>query len=334
MGFNRRDTLSPWTADPRFQALNRVAKGYVVGATNSGDTVYVIGSSGMAKTLSIQRHVLSTGQMKPLITKLPFKGNYYSAFVAADESIIVLSIMGNKSEGKEDLYVVLRESSGKWKKPISLGKAINTTGFETSPYLTPDHKTLFFSSNGHDGFGDADVYYTTRLDNSWTSWTRPVNLGETINGASFDACFFINKKGLAFFSSNREANLSDVYEVRSDINPPKAISKTPDVPLASVAMAPPDTASDHAIKVAPDVVRDYFIVVGAFHYEDNAMKLVDALRPEGLSPSVMFEPVRKLFYVVIFTSQNVEMARARRDVFRAEENQFLKNAWLYARDIE
>jgi hypothetical protein len=105
-------------------------------------------------------------------------------------------------------------SSGSWSKPKNLGSAVNTSGFEISPFLSQDKKRLYFSSNGHKGLGDADIFYCDRLYNSWDTWSTPRNLGEKLNSKNFDAYFAVYGDSLAYFSSNRNGKYSDVYRVR------------------------------------------------------------------------------------------------------------------------
>jgi len=83
--------------------------------------------------------------------------------------------------GNMDIYVSQKTESG-WSEPINLGETINTPYAERSPYLHPDGKTLYFSSDGHAGLGRMDVFKSVRLnEDSWTEWSEPVNLGKEIN---------------------------------------------------------------------------------------------------------------------------------------------------------
>ena len=84
--------------------------------------------------------------------------------------------------GNTDIWVSERVDDY-WSEPINLGVVINTEFGERTPYLSADKKRLYFSSNGHKGFGEQDVFISDRLDmNAWTSWSKPKNLGEGING--------------------------------------------------------------------------------------------------------------------------------------------------------
>lgn len=109
-----------------------------------------------------------------------------------------------------DLYVSLRKNDS-WTKPINLGARINTNYIERSPFLHPDMKTLYFSSDGHGGIGKMDVFMTTRLaDTCWDCWSEPVNLGREINSIQDDWGYRISTEGdLAYFSKKITQNRSD-----------------------------------------------------------------------------------------------------------------------------
>lgn len=117
--------------------------------------------------------------------------------------------------GNTDIYVALKTESG-WTQPINLGNIINTPGAERKPFLHPDGKTLYFSSNGHPGLGRQDLFVSKRLDpDDWTKWSEPINLGKEINTPDNERGANISTEGgLAFFASaDRRLNFgaSDVY---------------------------------------------------------------------------------------------------------------------------
>ena len=59
--------------------------------------------------------------------------------------------------------------------------------------------------------GESDIYVSERLDDSWTNWSVPVNLGEPINSKGFDAYLIQTNKNEVYFSSNR-GNNTDIYK--------------------------------------------------------------------------------------------------------------------------
>lgn len=114
-----------------------------------------------------------------------------------------------------DLYVSIQSENG-WSNPINLGNAINTNFIERSPFLHPDMKTLYFSSDGHGGLGKLDVYMTTRLaDSCWNCWTEPINLGKEINTISDDWGYRITTDGsMAYFSKkSNSASTDDLFRL-------------------------------------------------------------------------------------------------------------------------
>lgn len=110
-----------------------------------------------------------------------------------------------------DIYVSLKNEWGQWGEPINLGKTINTIFTDRSPFLHPDMKTLYFSSSGHGGMGELDVFKSTRLDEScWDCWSEPVNMGKEINTSGTDWGYKISTDGdKAYFSKGRDESSND-----------------------------------------------------------------------------------------------------------------------------
>ena len=104
--------------------------------------------------------------------------------------------------GNTDIYVFTETTSGEGQL-INLGAVINTPYAEYSPFLHPDGRTLYFSSEGHYGLGGLDVFVTFRRDKtSWTDWSEPVNLGKEVNGPYNDWGFQITTDGdLAYYAT-------------------------------------------------------------------------------------------------------------------------------------
>lgn len=101
-----------------------------------------------------------------------------------------------------DIYISLMKGKDEWGEPINLGNTINTHFCDRMPFLHPDMKTLYFSSDGHGGLGKMDIFKSTRLaDSCWNCWSEPINLGTEINTSESDADYKITSSGdKAFFS--------------------------------------------------------------------------------------------------------------------------------------
>ncbi len=136
--------------------------------------------------------------------------------LSANTQSILMAIERNDAIGDKDIYVSHKTADGKWSAPFNLGKTINTAESETSPYLAPDGKTLYFATSGFPGYGSMDMFVSRRLDDSWTNWSRPQNLGPKLNSTGFDAYYSIPASGdYAYFSSNKNSKASsDIFRVK------------------------------------------------------------------------------------------------------------------------
>lgn len=139
-----------------------------------------------------------------------------SQCISVNGDYIIISVERPEGYGGLDLYVskVLDRSKNLYSEPQTLGLVINTAKDDFAPFLAADGKTLYFSSKGHGGQGDADVFVTKRLDDSWVNWTAPKNLGPDINTSGMDAYYSVPASGeVAYFSSMNGPNQLDLYRV-------------------------------------------------------------------------------------------------------------------------
>ena len=135
-------------------------------------------------------------------------------WLTPDSEILLISEEGRGNEGARDLYVSFLQRDGLWTEPLHMGPVINTAGDEEGQFLMPDKKTLFFTSEGHSGYGKKDIYVTRRLDNSWTSWTEPENLGPIVNTEVDDMFLFIPpNSSFAYFCRDVEGNDLDIHSL-------------------------------------------------------------------------------------------------------------------------
>lgn len=147
------------------------------------------------------------------IKNFAFKKNTFVNFgVSRNEKHVIISRYKKDSTDMEDLFISHKDDKGNWSDPINMGDNVNSAGYETSPFLADDDSTLYFSSNGLGGFGDADIFVSKRLDNTWKKWSRPVNLGNVINTKGFDGYFTILNNGIAYYvSGDNTKSLGDIY---------------------------------------------------------------------------------------------------------------------------
>lgn len=116
-----------------------------------------------------------------------------------------------------DIFVV-EKIGRKWGDAKPLPNNINTPGNETTPYITPDGKFLFFSSDGLLGMGGYDIYVSENLGNGL--WSDPINLGPEFNSVNNDTHFrYYPELKKAFLSSYRiqgEKASIDIFQILLD----------------------------------------------------------------------------------------------------------------------
>lgn len=137
--------------------------------------------------------------------------------ITCDGSMMFFSSNREGGLGGADIWVSYRKLNGTWSEAENLGPIINTPGDEESPFIAPDGLTLYFSSTGHPGMGDGDLFMT-RLDmlsdGSW-EWREPLNLGYPINTPFQEVGLFIKPDGkTALFASSRLGGAGglDIYD--------------------------------------------------------------------------------------------------------------------------
>lgn len=223
---SKQERLGVWSEATSVKELNNQLNNSVLGFNVRGDKVYLLDSYNKNKTfvdgIAVSEKVNEkwTEPAHLPIEGLLVDGDFCGFTINKEENVIVMSYKGPLSIGEEDLYVSFKQENDVWSVPVHLGNDVNTEGFDISPFLTYDSDTLYFSSNGRGGFGDADIFFSVRLDNTWQSWSKPKNLGATINSPGFDA--YLHSIGnRIFWSTDREMKGNeDIFYVQK-IKPPK-----------------------------------------------------------------------------------------------------------------
>jgi OOP family OmpA-OmpF porin len=143
------------------------------------------------------------------------KANY---FLTDNRQTLLMSVEREDTKGSRDLYVSFMKSDSSWTEPKNLGEVVNTANDETAPFLASDDKTLYFSSNGFSGYGGSDIYVSKRLDDTWTNWSEPENLGPEINSPLEDLFFNIPAASeFAYYSRGVSETNTDIFRVKLPI---------------------------------------------------------------------------------------------------------------------
>lgn len=154
---------------------------------------------------------------RPLPTYLQIGNWQADGQISADGSVLLFAA-NYPAEGEEqaslNIFVSEQDEQGRWGKPYSIGKAINTPGMERSPFLHPDMKTLYFSSDREGTIGDLDVWVTRRLsDSCWNCWSEPENLGPQINTPGRDCWYKISADGKTAYYAQKYGRRHDIYSI-------------------------------------------------------------------------------------------------------------------------
>lgn len=128
--------------------------------------------------------------------------------------------------GGRDIWVTHRTPAGKWSRPENLGAAVNTSGDESCPFMHSDNETLYFNSNGQQGYGSTDLFFTKKVSDS--TWLEAENLGYPINTIDDEGSLIVAADAVtAYYASDRSDSKGglDLYtfQMREDIRPLKTL---------------------------------------------------------------------------------------------------------------
>ena len=196
-----------------------------------------------------------SGWITPEALNIPYyytKSAHRSGALHASGNILVVTLQSYDTRGGEDLYVLFRQGDGSWTEPKNLGRSINTPYQEMTPFLAPDGKTLFFASNGYEGFGSRDIYMSVRLDDSWKNWSNPKNLGASINSEGTELNYYLPEGSeYAYLSSTQNSDgLGDLVRV------PLSEEQTEQLAEADTALAAPPVETPEPVAAADTVSEE------------------------------------------------------------------------------
>jgi len=146
---------------------------------------------------------------------------------AGHDAILGLSPDGNiifvyrnipKVTGSGDIYYSNKRADGKWSSPKTMEKPINSSYFEGSCSLSPDGNLFYFVSERKGGYGNADIWRSKRIGKNL--WSKPVNLGPSVNTDGDEMSIFVHPDGKTlFFSSNGHKTMGGYDIYMTQMNP-------------------------------------------------------------------------------------------------------------------
>lgn len=133
--------------------------------------------------------------------------------ITPDGKTIYFASDRNGGRGGLDIWRTELKADGKWSLPVNLGPEINTAANEDAPFIHPDQRTLFFTSDGHNTMGGNDIFKSNLINGKWT---KPENMGYPVNTTANDNYFTLLADGKrAYFSSDRKGGqgAQDIYYI-------------------------------------------------------------------------------------------------------------------------
>jgi len=228
--FSRRDEAGNWLPRQKARGLNPATKGskYVFAQADE-DLLLVNGWFQQSGNTLVQTTGLSwyiPSQKRFVRLQIPAlqaqaRGRFINAFLHRPSKTLLLSYARNE---RKDLYVCRPENPQaawmaiRWLAPVRLPAPLNSEFDDTTPFLDADGQTLFFASNRPGGYGEEDIYYSRRLDNSWSRWSAPKNLGFGVNSnyAEIYYCLSPSRDFAYFVSYKHSYGLGDIFRLRTD----------------------------------------------------------------------------------------------------------------------
>ncbi|MBL7911526.1 MAG: OmpA family protein [Bacteroidia bacterium] len=181
-----------------------------------GNAYSVDGSMRQGVSMS---HRTATGWSFPKTIQIEddFNNSEFVAYYLSNSQKYLLMAKEIKKDtyGKLDIYVSTMKDDSTWTKPINLGHQVNSRGAESAPFLAADDRTLYYTSDGLTGYGGSDVYMTRRLDDTWTNWSIPENLGPVVNTSHDESFFSVSASGnkVYFTTESETAGDYDLYSL-------------------------------------------------------------------------------------------------------------------------
>lgn len=253
-------------------------------------------------------------KIRSLSDKINLPGSWESQpSISADGHTLYFVSDRTGGFGGYDIYRSIKNDAGEWGTPINLGPMINSKGNEKSPFIHPDGKTLYFSSDGLLGLGGYDIFYA-KLDET-SSWSKPKNIGYPINSPDDEVGFFVSTDGAqGFFASNKyngkggwDLYSFDLYDAarpervlfikgnvksESSAEPLKARIELKNIETKRISQIPMDTLTGNYVAVAP-FNSDYIMTVKrADHvYESKYISKVDSIFKIPAKVDIEMKPI-------------------------------------------
>lgn len=202
--FSSQVVNGEWTATATLNpTLNSINNEVILGFDEGGSILYYFSGPSLYSGEVLIDTFSTDGNPKMGYFSSPMspeEGDGHPQFF--NDTTLLFSSMRAGGYGGRDLYITTF-TNGAWTSAKNLGPVINSEYDETTPFLSVDGRTLYFSSNNLNSIGGFDVFQST-FDDIAERWSVPENMGLPINSAANDTYFKLSRDGYkGYLSSNR-----------------------------------------------------------------------------------------------------------------------------------
>lgn len=207
-----RDRRGQWQ-EPELLNLNTQGHNATMNVAPDGQTLYVYrdddGDGNIYESKLVGETWTEPEKMGPTINSSHWETHI--AVTADGETAYFISNRPGGLGGR-DIWQVKKLPTGEWSKALNLGPVLNTEYEEDAVFISPDEKTLYFSSQGHTSMGGFDIFTSVMGEDG--QWGAPRNIGYPINTVDDDVFFVTSADGKrGYYSSVREDGYGekDIY---------------------------------------------------------------------------------------------------------------------------
>lgn len=208
ISYNKTGT---WSVPEKVEVATENNYGTAGISADGQEMMVFIGDHSSGSIYKIQKEENGWSRPMPLGDNIHSKYMESTASMTPDNKTIYFASNRPGGYGGMDIYKSEKRPDGSWGKAENLGKAINTRANEDAPFIHPNKKMLFFTTDGHNGMGGNDIYKSELTDGVWS---EPKNMGYPINTTANDNYFTLIADGSrGYFSSDRKGGSGgqDIY---------------------------------------------------------------------------------------------------------------------------
>ncbi len=206
--FSRRDSSGNWLPAQPFNvvntdgnegshALSADGKTFIFTACNRNKSEGIMDACDIYVTKKTGN---KWGEAKPISKAINTEYFESQPSLSADGKTLFFASSRPGGFGNIDIWFS-EFKNGNWTKPRNCGSTINTPYDDEMPFIHPDGKTFYFSSAGHAGMGERDIFVSERIDD--TTFSTPKNIGYPINSANDDVGLTVSANGKTAFLAKR-----------------------------------------------------------------------------------------------------------------------------------